>query len=90
LSCGEVFDVYQGGVIDETAIPTRPEAMRPRLDERPAVGIACNTMHRGLKALALNPAPWKVRRSRGGRPALTQTDRTLLANLRGLTEARRA
>ena len=35
---------------------------------------------------SLDPARWKVRRPSGGRPALTQTDPTLLEDLRGLLE----
>ena len=97
-------------MIDETAIRSRFEAMRSRLDERErrlftaaearsagyggvsvvsrATGVARSTINRGLKDLqALDPAPSKVRRSGGGRPALTQIDPTLLEDLRGLLES---
>ena len=103
-------DVYHGGMIDETAIRIRYEAMRSRLDERErrlfaaaearsagyggvsvvarATGVARSTINRGLKDLeALGPAPSKVRRSGGGRPTLTQTDPTLLDDLRRLLES---
>jgi len=103
-------DVYHGGMIDETAIRIRYEAMRSRLDERErrlfaaaearsagyggvsvvarATGVARSTINRGLKDLeALGPAPSKVRRSGGGRPTLTQTDPTLLEDLRRLLES---
>jgi len=103
-------DVYHGGMIDETAIRIRYEAMRSRLDERErrlfaaaearsagyggvsvvarATGVARSTINRGLKDLeALAPAPSKVRRSGGGRPTLTQTDPTLLDDLRRLLES---
>jgi len=53
-----------------------------------ATGIARSTINRGVKDLdALDPAPSKVRRPGGGRPALTQTDPTLLEDLRGLLES---
>ena len=53
-----------------------------------ATGVARSTINRGLKDLqALDPAPSKVRRSGGGRPALTQTDPTLLEDLRALLES---
>jgi hypothetical protein len=53
-----------------------------------ATGIARSTINRGLKDLdAIGPASPKVRRSGGGRPALTQTDPTLLQDLRGLLES---
>jgi hypothetical protein len=53
-----------------------------------ATGVARSTINRGLKDLqARDPAPSKVRRSGGGRPALTQTDPTLLQDLRGLLES---
>jgi hypothetical protein len=97
-------------MIDETAIRSRFEAMRSRLDERErrlfaaaearsagyggvsvvsrATGVARSTINRGLKDLAaLDPAPPKIRRSGGGRPALTQIDPTLLEDLRGLLES---
>ena len=102
--------VYHEGMIDETAIRGRFEALRPRLDERGrrlfcaaeartagdggvtvvarATGVARSTINRGLKDLqARDPAPSKVRRSGGGRPALTQTDPTLLEDLRALLES---
>src|SRR5271163_4902482 len=102
--------VYHEGMIDETAIRSRFEALRPRLDERGrrlfcaaeartagyggvtmvarATGVARSTINRGLKDLqARDPAPSKVRRSGGGRPALTQTDLTLLEDLRALLES---
>ena len=101
--------VYHEGMIDETAIRSRFEALRRRLDERGrrlfcaaeaqaagyggvtmvarATGVARSTINRGLKDLqARDPAPSKVRRSGGGRPALTQTDPTLLEDLRALLE----
>jgi hypothetical protein len=53
-----------------------------------ATGVARSTINRGLKDLeALGPAPSKVRRSGGGRPTLTQTDPTLLEDLRRLLES---
>src|SRR5271156_4964551 len=53
-----------------------------------ATGIARSTINRGLKDLrSLDPAPSKLRRPGGGRPALTQTDPTLLEDLRGLLES---
>ena len=53
-----------------------------------ATGVARSTINRGLKDLqARDPAPSKVRRSGGGRPALTQTDPTLLEDLRALLES---
>jgi len=102
--------VYHEGMIDETAIRSRFEALRRRLDERGrrlfcaaeartagyggvtmvarATGVARSTINRGLKDLqARDPAPSKVRRSGGGRPALTQTDPTLLEDLRALLES---
>ena len=102
--------VYHEGMIDETAIRGRFEALRPRLDERGrrlfcaaeartagyggvtvvarATGVARSTINRGLKDLqARDPAPSKVRRSGGGRPALTQTDPTLLEDLRAMLES---
>jgi hypothetical protein len=102
--------VYHEGMIDETAIRGRFEALRPRLDERGrrlfcaaeartagyggvtvvarATGVARSTINRGLKDLqARDPAPSKVRRSGGGRPALTQTDPTLLEDLRAMQRA---
>src|ERR1700678_1808900 len=40
-----------------------------------ATGVARSTINRGLKDLqALDPAPSKIRRPGGGRPALTQTN----------------
>ena len=103
-------DGYHGGMIDETAIRDRFEAMRVRLDERErrlfaaaearsagyggvsavarATGIARSTIDRGLKELAApDRAGSKVRRSGGGRPALTRADPTLLEDLRGLLES---
>ena len=103
------LDAYQVGMIDETAIRSRFQTMRPNLDERGrrlfaaaearsaghggvtavmrATGLARSTIDRGLKDLAgLGPEPAKVRRSGGGRPALTQSDPTLLGDLRGLVE----
>ena len=105
-----VADGYHGGMIDETAIRDRFEAMRVRLDERErrlfaaaearsagyggvsavarATGIARSTIDRGLKELAApDRAGSKVRRSGGGRPALTRADPTLLEDLRGLLES---
>jgi hypothetical protein len=102
--------VYHEGMIDETAIRGRFEALRPRLDERGrrlfcaaeartagyggvtvvarATGVARSTINRGLKDLqARDPAPSKIRRSGGGRPALTQTDPTLLEDLRAMLES---
>ncbi len=104
------LDAYQVGMIDETAIRSRFQTMRPNLDERGrrlfaaaearsaghggvtavmrATGLARSTIDRGLKDLAgLGPEPAKVRRSGGGRPALTQSDPTLLGDLRGLVES---
>ncbi len=53
-----------------------------------ATGVARSTINRGPKDLAaLDPAPPKIRRSGGGRPALTQIDPTLLEDLRGLLES---
>ena len=53
-----------------------------------ATGIARSTINRGLKDLkSLDPAPSKLRRPGGGRPALTQTDPTLLEDLRDLLES---
>ncbi len=104
------LDAYQVGMIDETAIRSRFQTMRPNLDERGrrlfaaaearsaghggvtavmrATGLARSTIDRGLKDLAgLGPEPAKVRRSGGERPALTQSDPTLLGDLRGLVES---
>ena len=103
-------DRYVGGVIDETAIRARFDAMRVRLDERErrlfaaaearsagyggvsavarATGIARSTIDRGLKDLATpDRAGSKIRRSGGGRPALTRADPTLLEDLRGLLKS---
>ena len=103
-------DGYHGGMIDETAIRDRFDAMRVRLDERErrlfaaaearsagyggvsavarATEIARSTIGRGLKELAApDRAGSKVRRSGGGRPALTRADPTLLEDLRGLLES---
>src|SRR6201988_777780 len=53
-----------------------------------ATGVARSTINRGLKDLqARDPAPSKIRRSGGGRPALTQTDPTLLVDLRAMLES---
>src|SRR5580698_9788340 len=53
-----------------------------------ATGIARSTINRGLKDLkSLDPASSKLRRPGGGCPALTQTDPTLLEDLRGLLES---
>jgi hypothetical protein len=53
-----------------------------------ATGVARSTINRGLKDLqAREPAPSKIRRPGGGRPALTRTDPTLLEDLRGLLES---
>jgi len=53
-----------------------------------ATGIARSTIDRGLKELAaLDRAGWKIRRSGGGRPALTRADPTPPENLRGLLGA---
>ena len=52
-----------------------------------ATGIARSTIGRGLKDLTDPDAlPGVVRRPGGGRPTLTETDPTLLANLRQLLE----
>jgi hypothetical protein len=53
-----------------------------------ATGIARSTINRGLTDLeAVDPACPKVRRPGGGRPLLTQTDPTLLDDLRGLLDS---
>ena len=53
-----------------------------------ATEIARSTIDRGLKDLAApDRAGSKVRRSGGGRPALTRADPTLLEDLRGLLES---
>jgi len=53
-----------------------------------ATGVARSTIDRGLTDLeAVDPACAKVRRPGGGRPLLTQTDPTLLEDLRGLLDS---
>jgi hypothetical protein len=53
-----------------------------------ATGVARSTIDRGLTDLdAIGPASPKIRRSGGGRPLLTQTDPTLLEDLRGLLDS---
>ena len=53
-----------------------------------ATGVARCTIDRGLRDLdAIGPASPKIRRSGGGRPLLTQTDPTLLEDLRGLLDS---
>jgi len=51
-----------------------------------ATGIARSTIDRGLKELDAPGATSKIRRAGGGRPALTQKDPTLLADLQKLLE----
>jgi DNA-binding phage protein len=51
-----------------------------------AIGIARSTIDRGLKDLEALDSVRKVRRAGGGRPLLTQTDPTLLADLGRLLE----
>ena len=52
-----------------------------------ATGVARSTIKRGLKELrSLDPTRSKVRRAGGGRLALTQTEPTLLEDLRRLLE----
>src|SRR5271168_3876476 len=53
-----------------------------------ATGVARRTIDRGLRDLdAIGPASPKIRRSGGGRPLLTQTDPTLLEDLRSLLDS---
>jgi hypothetical protein len=53
-----------------------------------ATGVAPSTINRGLKDLrSLEPVQSKVRCPGGGRPALSQTDPTLLEDRRGLLES---
>src|SRR6266478_8227252 len=96
-------------MVDETAIRSRYEIMRPGLDERGrrllaaaeartagyggvsavarATGIARSTIDRGLKDLeSLVPVAPKVRRQGAGRRPLTQTDPTVMEDLRRLLE----
>ena len=96
-------------MIDETAIRSRYEMMRPGLDERErrllaaaeartagyggvsavarATGIARSTIDRGLKDLeSLDPGAPKVRRQGAGRRPLTQTDPTVVEDLKRLLE----
>ncbi|MGH6830299.1 MAG: ISAzo13 family transposase, partial [Methylocella sp.] len=51
-----------------------------------ATGIARSTIDRGLKELVASEAVRKIRRAGGGRRSLTQTDPTLLEDLRRLLE----
>src|SRR3954447_13964033 len=53
-----------------------------------ATGVAASTIGRGLKDLAedIPLAPGRIRRPGGGRKALVDSDRTLLADLLALVE----
>jgi len=101
---------YHGGVIDESAIRLRFEALAPVLDERGlrrfaaaeatsagrggvsavmrATGLARSTIGRGLVELraGLMVDAGRVRRPGGGRKPLSETDATLLDDLRSLVE----
>jgi Rhodopirellula transposase DDE domain len=102
--------LYRFGVIDESAIRERFEALAPVLDERArrrfaaveaktaghggimavmrATGIARSTIGRGLAELRTEEPldPDRVRRPGGGRSPLSETDPSLLDDLRSLVE----
>jgi Rhodopirellula transposase DDE domain len=103
-------ELYRFGVIDETAIRRRFEALAPVLDERGrrrlaaaeaataghggvsavmrATGIARSTIGRGLGELRGSEPPdaERVRRPGGGRKRLSETDASLVEDLRSLVE----
>src|SRR5580704_18199925 len=105
-----VAKLYRFGVIDESAIRQRFEALIPVLDERArrrfaaaeaasaghggvsavtrATGIARSTIGRGLAELRAGETPdaERVRRSGVGRKPLSETDASLLDDLRALVE----
>ena len=105
-----VWKLYRFGVIDESAIRQRFEALAPVLDERArrrfvaaeatsaghggivavmrATGIARSTIGRGLAELRGGERPdvKRVRRAGGGRKPLSETDASLLDDLRALVE----
>src|SRR5580693_9745058 len=105
-----VARLYRFGVIDESAIRQRFEALAPVLDERArrrfaaaeatsaghggivavmrATGIARSTIGRGLAELRTGERPdvKRVRRAGGGRKPLSETDASLLDDLRALVE----
>jgi hypothetical protein len=102
--------LYLFGVIDESAIRQRFEALAPVLNERGrrrfaaaeassaghggvvavmrATGIARSTIGRGLAELRADETPdaERVRRPGGGRKPLSETDASLLDDLRTLVE----
>src|SRR6266700_4029459 len=102
--------LYRFGVIDESAIRQRFEALAPVLDERGrrrfaaaeataaghggviavmrATGIARSTIGRGLAELRAGETPdvMRIRRVGGGRKPLSETDASLLDDLRMLVE----
>ena len=106
----ESQDYIVGGVIDESAIRQRFEALAPVLDERGrrrfaaaearsaghggvsavtrATGIARSTIGRGLAELRGGEAPdaERIRRPGGGRKPVSETDTSLLDDLRSLVE----
>jgi hypothetical protein len=105
-----VARLYRFGVIDESAIRQRFEALAPVLDERGrrrfaaaeatsaghggvvavmrATGIARSTIGRRLAELRADETPdaERVRRPGGGRKPLSETDASLLDDLRALVE----
>jgi Rhodopirellula transposase DDE domain len=102
--------LYRAGVIDESAIRQRFEALAPVLDERcrrrfaaaeaaaaghggvvavmRATGIARSTIGRGLAELRVGERPdaERVRRPGGGCKPASETDASLLDDLRSLVE----
>src|SRR6202166_290566 len=105
-----IAKLYRFGMIDESAIRQRFEAVSPVLDERArrrfaaaeaaaagrggvtavtrATGIARSTIGRGLAELRADETPdaKRVRRPGGGRKPLSETDASLLNDLRALVE----
>jgi len=105
-----IASLYRLGVIDESAIRLRFDALAPVLDERGrrrfaaaeatsaghggvvavmrATGIARSTIGRGLAELRADETPGaeRVRRPGGGRKPLSETDASLLDDLRTLVE----
>ena len=105
-----IASLYRLGVIDESAIRLRFEALAPVLDERGrrrfaaaeatsaghggvsavmrSTGIARSTIGRGVAELRAGEAPdaERVRRPGGGRKPASETDASLLDDLRRLVE----
>jgi Rhodopirellula transposase DDE domain len=105
-----IASLYRAGVIDESAIRQRFEALAPVLDERcrrrfaaaeaaaaghggvvavmRATGIARSTIGRGLAELRVGERPdaERVRRPGGGCKPASETDASLLDDLRSLVE----